>query len=289
MSLAEAQEQGETQGQPHSFYVKVSGGLGVDKEVIRLTLEEVFSKKLQDEGSIHRAIEKNRKRVNQLIVRLGNEAAKKLDLKGIHPEIIKLIGSLNYRTSHRQNQYFHSLEVATLAGLIAMELGVDPQLARRAGILHDIGKVLDYRIEGSHAVISGDYAANFGENTDVVDTVLSHHDDKVVETPHAYILKTADALSGARPGARVDMEEGYSRRMDGISGVVNSFQDAGVLSSVIMHAGREVHVFVDSHKVQQSNMNDLATNIARKLEDEVEYPGQIRVTIIRRTEVAEVA
>ena len=220
---------------------------------------------------------------------MGQEASHILHLKSIHPEILKLIGSLNYRTSHRQNQYYHSLEVACLAGMLADEIGVDSTLAKRSGILHDIGKVLDYKIEGSHAVISGDYAQKYGENTDVVDTVLSHHDDKVVETPFAYILKAADAMSGARPGARVDMEEGYNRRIDGISGVINSFQENGVTGSAIMHAGREVHIYVDNHKVKQSELDGLAKNIAEKLENEVEYPGQIRVTVIRRTEITEVA
>ena len=149
--------------------------------------------------------------------------------------------------------------------------------------------MLDYKIEGSHAVISADYATRFGENEVVVDTVLAHHDDKIVETPFAYILKAADAMSGARPGARVDMEEGYNRRIDGISGVVNSFQELGVTGSAIMHAGREVHVYVDNNKVKNSQIPDLAKNIAEKLEAEVEYPGQIRVTVIRRTEITEVA
>jgi ribonuclease Y len=221
---------------------------------------------------------------------MGEDAIKILGLKkSMHPEILKLIGSLNYRTSHRQNQYYHSLEVARLAGMIADEVGVDCELAKRSGILHDIGKVLDYKIEGSHAVISGDYAMRFGEDENVVDTVLAHHDDKAVETPFAYILKAADAMSGARPGARVDMEEGYNRRIDGISGVVNSFADMGVVGSGIMYAGREVHIYVDNARVKQGDISDLANNIAKKLEAEVEYPGQIRVTVIRRTEVTEVA
>ena len=173
--------------------------------------------------------------------------------------------------------------------MIADEIGVSNLHAKRAGILHDIGKALDYKIEGSHAVISGDYAIRYGEKEDIVDTVLAHHDDKIVETPFAYILKAADALSGARPGARVDMEEGYHRRIDGISGVVNSFQEQGVTGSAIMHAGREVHVFVDNNKVKQTEINGLAEGIAKKLEEEVEFPGQIRVTVIRRTEITEVA
>ena len=208
----------------------------------------------------------------------------------MHPEILKLIGSLNYRTSHRQNQYYHSIEVARLAGMIADEIGVNNIHAKRAGIfLHDIGKALDYKIEGSHAVISGDYAIRYGEKEDVVDTVLAHHDDKIVETHLLYILKAADALSGSTSWSKRDMEEGYHRRIDGISGVVNSFQEQGVTGSAIMHAGREVHVFVDNNKVKQTDINGLAEGIAKNLKKKLNFPGQIRVTVIRRTEITEVA
>ncbi|WP_158998406.1 HD domain-containing protein [Pigmentibacter ruber] len=270
--------------------LKIAGGSGVDKEVIRLTLEEILNKDIFSEDKIQNIFDRNRKNIDRYILRIGEDAIKSLGLANdMHPEILKLIGSLNYRTSHRQNQYFHSIEVARLAGMIADEIGVSNLHAKRAGILHDIGKALDYKIEGSHAVISGDYAIRYGEKEDVVDTVLAHHDDKIVETPFAYILKAADALSGARPGARVDMEEGYHRRIDGISGVVNSFQEQGVTGSAIMHAGREVHVFVDNNKVKQTEINGLAEGIAKKLEEEVEFPGQIRVTVIRRTEITEVA
>lgn len=270
--------------------IKIAGGAGVDKEIIRLTLEEILNKEIFNPNKIKSILEKHRRQIDKIVLNLGEEAMKILGLKTkMDPEILKLIGSLNYRTSHRQNQYYHSIEVARLAGMIAEEIGVDSEITKRAGILHDIGKVLDYKIEGSHAVISADYATRFGEEEVVVDTVLAHHDDKIVETPYAYILKAADALSGARPGARVDMEEGYNRRIDGISGVVHSFQDLGVTGSAIMHAGREVHVYVDNNKVKNDQIPDLAKNIAEKLEAEVEYPGQIRVTVIRRTEITEVA
>jgi ribonuclease Y len=173
--------------------------------------------------------------------------------------------------------------------MLADEVGVDSMLAKRSGLLHDIGKVLDWKIEGSHAVISGDYATRFGEAENVVDTVLAHHDDKVVETPHAFILKAADAMSGARPGARVDMEEGYQMRLANINEVVTSFSGRGVMGNVIMHAGREIHVFVDNRRVRQDNMEVLAQDICKKLVSDVQFPGQIRVTIVRRVEVSEVA
>jgi len=268
---------------------KISGGAGVDKEIIRLSLDEILSRNVQNPDKIRAVISKHRKHVDRFILKLGEEAVKILGLPAPHPEILRLIGSLNYRTSHRQNQYFHSLEVARLAGMLADEVGVDPALAKRSGILHDIGKVLDWKIEGSHAVISGDYATRFGEEEIVVDTVLSHHDDKVVETPHAYILKAADAMSGARPGARVDMEEGFQIRIQNINDVVTSFSGRGVTSTAIMHAGREVHVFVDNRRVRQDGMDTLAADICTKLQSDVEFPGQIRVTLVRRVEVSEVA
>ena len=278
----------EVQEAPASM-LKITGGAGIDKEMIRLTLEDMISHNIFEEERVKLIIKKHKTFLDKTVLKMGDEAIRALGLKPVHLEIAKLIGSLNYRTSHRQNQYFHSMEVSRLAGMIAQEVGVDPILAKRAGILHDIGKALDYKIEGSHAVISGDYATRFGEAEDVVDTVLAHHDDKIVETPHAYILKAADAMSGARPGARVDMEEGYHRRIDGISSVVNSFQEQGVSNLAIMHAGREVHVFVDNNRIKEQDIAQLAKEIATKLEDEVEYPGQIKVTVIRRTEISAVA
>ncbi len=269
--------------------IKIAGGSGVEKEALRLTFEEMIGRGEFALGRVIEIREKFRKQLDKLTLKFGEEAAKVLGLQGIHPEILKLIGSLNFRTSHRQNQYYHSLEVGRLAGMLANELGIDATLAKRAGLLHDIGKALDYRIEGSHAVISGDYASRFGESQEVVDTVLSHHDDKIVETPHAYVLKAADALSGARPGARVEMEEGYQKRIESIAAVVDSFQKSGVNSSVIMNAGREVHVFVDSRRVKEKDAEPLASAIVQKLTSDVEFPGQIRVTVVRRTEVTEVA
>jgi ribonuclease Y len=269
--------------------LKIVGGAGTDKEVIRLVLEEVVGKNLYHPDRARPLIQKYRKQVDRIILKMGEEACRILELRNIHPEILKLIGSLNYRTSHRQNQYFHSLEVARLAGMLANEIGVDHQLAKRSGLLHDIGKALDYKIEGSHAVISGDCAVRFGEEEVVVDTVLAHHDDKIVETAHAYILKAADAMSGARPGARVDMEEGYQKRIEGIAEVVKSFESAGVMGSAIMSAGREVHVFVDNRRIKERDTQPLASKIARKLESDVQFPGQIKVTIVRRIEVSEVA
>ena len=179
------------------------------------------------------------------------------------------------------------LEVAQLAGLLAGELGEDPDVAKRCGLLHDIGKGIDYRIEGSHAVISGDYADRYGENQIICNTVMSHHNDLVMETPMSYILKTADTLSGARPGARVNLEEGYQIRLSAIDQVVRSFP--GILKIAIMNGGREVHIDVNHNKVKENQLENFTSAIAKKIEEEVAYPGQIKVLVTRRFEASSVA
>lgn len=272
------------------FSLKIAGGWGVDKEILRTTLEDALKASNFDNKYLKKLYDKHKNQIHNFILKIGQKAVELLDLKkSVHPEILKLVGSLNFRTSHRQNQYYHSLEVATFAGMIAEELGINKDIAMRSGLLHDIGKSIDYRIEKSHAVISGEYAEKYGESQDIIDPVLAHHDDKIVETPYAYVLKAADAMSGARPGARVDMEEGYNRRIDGISVAVSSFKDDGVIGSAIMHAGREIHVYVNNQKIKESQIQPLAKKIVKKLEDDVEYPGQIKVTVIRRMEASEVA
>ena len=174
-----------------------------------------------------------------------------------------------------------------LAGLVAEELGVDPTAAKRCGLLHDIGKVLDYRIEGSHAVISGDYADRFGESRYICDTLMSHHNDLVLETPLAHVLKTADTLSGARPGARVNLEEGYQDRLRDIDDVVRGFP--GITKSAIMNGGREIHIEVHHKRVREDEIETMTAAIARKLETDVAFPGQIKVMITRRFESSTVA
>lgn len=275
------------EGKPATF--RISGGSGAEREILRNTIDEAINRQVFALDGVLKIRDKHRAQTESLIARLGDEAVRNLRLKGMDSELRKLIGSLMYRTSHRQNQYFHSLEVATLAGMLAHEIGVEAEPVKRSGLLHDIGKALDYRLEGSHAVISGTYAEKFGEPSDVVDTVWAHHDDRIVETPAAFILKAADAMSGARPGARAEMEEGFQKRIEAIETVIRSFEKRGVVNSAIMHAGREIHVFVDNRHVSEQDAGELARQIAGRLESDVEYPGQIRVTVVRRTEVTEVA
>jgi ribonuclease Y len=268
--------------------IKLAGGMGVEREAARLALTEIV--KLNHHSAWPKIAEYYKKQkdlLDQQAMKLGRQAILELRLEGIHPEVQKLVGYLNWRTSYRQNQYLHSFEVAVLAGLVAEELGVDPTAAKRCGLLHDIGKVLDYRIEGSHAVISGDYADRYGEQRYICDTLMSHHNDLVLETPLAHVLKTADTLSGARPGARVNLEEGYQDRLRDIDDVIRSFQ--GITKSAIMNGGREIHIEVNHKRVKEEDIENLTTAIARKLEQDVAFPGQIKVLITRRFESSTVA
>jgi ribonuclease Y len=268
--------------------IKLAGGMGVEREAARLALTEIV--KLSPHSSwpkIAEFYQRHRAMLDQQALKMGRQATMELRLDGIHLEIQKLIGYLNWRTSYRQNQFLHSFEVAVLAGLVAEEVGVDPTLAKRCGLLHDIGKVLDYRIEGSHAVISGDYADRFGETRLICDTVMSHHNDLVLETPLSYVLKTADTLSGARPGARVNLEEGYQDRLRDIDDVVRGFH--GITKSAIMNGGREIHIEVNNKRVKEEELEILTAAIARKLETDVAFPGQIKVMITRRFESSTVA
>ena len=259
----------------------------MDKEAARLTLDEIIPRGPNAWAKVQRTYEKHRKNLDVQAQKLGRQAVTELKLTDIHPEIQRMVGALNWRTSYRQNQFHHSLEVAKLAGIVANELGVDPELAKRSGLLHDIGKGIDYRIEGSHAVISGDYADRYGESKIVCDTVMSHHNDLVLETALSYVLKSADTLSGARPGARINLEEGYQVRLLAIEEVVRSFP--GITKMSIMNGGREVHIDVNHKKIKEGELESFTASIARKLEENVAFPGQIRVLVSRRFESTAVA
>ena len=266
--------------------LKLGGGFGPHREAARLALEESLSHRHQW-GNISQSFEKHRQNIENEALKLGQKAIQELKLENIHPELMRMVGHLNWRTSYRQNQYLHTLEVARFAGILAHELGEDPNLAKRSGLIHDIGKSIDYRIDGSHAVISGDYADRFGEVRTVCDTAMSHHNDLVLETPLSYILKTADTLSGARPGARVNLEEGYNIRLSAIDEAVRSFK--GVQKIEIMNGGREVHVQVAPERVAEQDLEKLSADIAKSIEETVAYPGTIKVLVSRRFEVVSVA
>ncbi len=266
--------------------VRFGGGYGISREAAKYTIADLNLKKIS-RSDLKRTYQTHIEKFNAEAIKLGRMAAAELQLGPVAEEVLRMVGALNWRTSYRQNQFYHSLEVAKLAGILALELGVDPEQAKRSGLLHDIGKGIDYRIDGSHAVISGDYADRFGESKIVCDAVMSHHADVIIESPLAYVLRAADTLSGARPGARVNLEEGYQDRLSSIVDVVRAFP--GVAKVEIMNGAREVHVEVHHKKVQEGDLASLSSAIARKIEQDVAFPGQIRVMVARRFEVTAVA
>lgn len=267
--------------------IKLAGGAGINREAVRLAMTELLPKGAANWAKAVNFYDKHRQALEIQAVKLGREAIREVQLENIHPEIQKLVGYLNWRTSYRQNQWYHTVEVAKLAGIIAHELGVDPDAAKRVGLMHDIGKAIDYRIEGSHAVISGDYADRYGESRLICDTVMSHHNDLLVETALAYVLRAADTLSGARPGARVNLEEGYQMRLSGIDNAVRSFP--GIISCSIMNGAREVHVEVNHKRIKEQDLESLSQGIAKKIKDEVAFPGEIKILVSRRFEATAVA
>lgn len=281
--------QAETEQGSRVVAMKFAGGFGIFREAAKLTLSEWLTQKKLSAHSfaMEEVYQKHLRKLNKQARMLGKKAITNLGLYDVHPELQYLIGSLNWRTSYRQNQWLHTMEVAVLAGILAREIGEDASAAKRSGLLHDIGKALDYRIEGSHAVISGDYADRFGEDKLICDTVMSHHSDLVLENPLAFTLMAADTLSGARPGARVNIEEGYQLRLSSISDTVKSFP--GVDNMIIMNGGREVHVSVNHQKVSELRARQLAREIAEKIEEDVSYPSQIKVQISRMVQSQAVA
>ncbi len=270
-----------------ALFIKVVGGFGISREAVRLTLEKLLAQDHSQWSKATTLFLTQSARLENEAARLGKRATEILKIKDIHPELQKLVGSLNWRTSYRQNQWYHTIEVAQFAGILAYELDIDTDDAKRVGLLHDIGKAIDYRIDGSHAVISGDYADRFGEKRFICDTVMSHHADIIVESPLAFVLQAADTLSGARPGARVNLEEGYQVRLTAIHDVVKSF--SGIQDLAVMNGGREVHIQVHNEQVTEKEVKPLTEAIARKIEQEVAYPGQIKILVTRTYESSAVA
>ena len=255
-------------------------------EPVRREIARVMLEKLISDGRIHPArieemYEKARREVENTIKEEGERAVIEAGVNGIHPELIKLLGRLRYRTSYGQNVLNHSLEVAYLAGIMASELGLDPTLARRAGLLHDIGKALDHEIEGSHVEIGVDVARKYKESETVVHAIHAHHGDVEAKTVIACIVQAADAISAARPGARRENLENYIKRLEKLEEITSSFD--GVERSFAIQACREIRIIVKPEKIKDDQMVLLARDICRKIESDVEYPGQIKVNIIRES------
>lgn len=265
--------------------VIISGFDPVRREVARLSLEALMQDGRIHPGRIEEVVTKTKKDLFKSIKADGEKACLELGLVSMNAELQKVLGSLKYRTSYAQNNYTHSIEVGMLSGLMAAELGVDVKMARRAGLLHDLGKAMDHSIEGSHAVIGAEFAKRYGEAETVCHAIRAHHEDEKPRTVMAYIVQAADALSSARPGARKSMAENYIQRLEDLESIANSFE--GVERTFAIQAGREIRVLVDSSRVTDEQALMLSRDIARKVEKEMNFPGQIKISVVRETRAVE--
>ncbi len=249
------------------------------REVARVSLERLIADGRIQPARIEEVVEKVRIELDEEIYKIGENTVLQLGLHGMHNELVKLIGRMKYRSSYGQNILEHSVEVAYLTGIMAAELGLDVMLAKRSGLLHDIGKVLDKEIEGPHALIGYELTKKYRENAIVCNAVGAHHDDIEMEHPIAALVQSADAISGARPGARREPIEGYAKRLETLETIAKSFE--GVAKTYAIQAGREVRVVVEHERIDDVYADKLAYDIAQKIESDMEYPGQIKVTVIR--------
>jgi ribonuclease Y len=253
----------------------------VRREIARLTLEKLLQDGRIHPARIEEAYYQSKSDIDQHIVEVGEQAVFEAGVGAVHPELAKLLGRLHYRTSYGQNVLAHSIECAHLAALIAAELGASAKTARRAALLHDIGKAVDHEVEGPHALIGAEIAKRLGRSPRIVHAIAAHHGEEEPATVEAFIVATADAISGGRPGARRDMLERYIQRLEALEGVANSFD--GVDKSFAIQAGREVRILVRPDSIDDLGATRLARDVAKKIEETLEYPGQIKVTVIRET------
>jgi ribonuclease Y len=259
----------------------------VRREVARLALEKLVADGRIHPGRIEEVVEKSRKEVDAGIIETGEQAAYEVNVHGLHPEIIKLIGRMKWRTSYGQNILLHSKEVAWLAGIMAEELGLDAVMARRGALLHDMGKVLTHEHEGTHVQLGVEIATKHGEHPLVVNCIAAHHDDVPHESEISVLVQAADAISGSRPGARREAFETYVKRLEGLEKIASSYR--GVDRVFAIQAGREIRVIVNPEDVDDARMQSLTEEIARRVETELQYPGQIKVVAIREKRATDIA
>ncbi len=267
--------------------VIVSGFDPVRREVARIALEKLIADGRIHPGRIEEMVSRAQKEVEAQIKEEGEQATFDSGIHGLHPELIKLLGRLNFRTSYGQNVLKHSLEVCHLAGMMAAEIGADVRLAKRAGLLHDIGKAIDHEVEGPHVTIGADVAKKYRESPAVVHAIAAHHGDLEPETVEAVLVQAADAISAARPGARRETLENYIKRLEKLEEIADSFQ--GVEKSYAIQAGREIRIIVKPDRVDDVIASQMARDIVKRIEGEMEYPGQIKVTVIREIRAVEYA
>ena len=267
--------------------VTISSYDPIKREVAKITLERLISDGRIHPGRIEDVVEKVKKEVAISIKEEGEKAAFEVGIDGLHPEVIKLLGRLKYRTSYSQNVLQHSKEVAFLCGMMAAELGTNVKMAKRAGLLHDIGKAVDHQTEGTHTQIGVDLARRYNESKIVINAIASHHEDVEAESIIAVLVAASDALSASRPGARREMLESYVKRLEQLEKVCDSFK--GVDKAYAIHAGREIRVIVEPDKLNDSEVMFLAKDIAKKIEADMAYPGEIKVTVLREVRAVEYA
>jgi ribonuclease Y len=259
----------------------------IRREIAALALEKLIADGRIHPTRIEEMVEKSKREVEHKIRQEGERAVLETNVHGVHPELIKLLGRLYYRTSYRQNVLQHSIEVAQLAGVLASEIGVDPNMARRAGLLHDVGKALTAEIEGSHVQIGVDVCKKYKENREIIHAIEAHHNDIEPQTVIACIVQAADAISAARPGARSENYENYIKRLEKLEEICTSYE--GVENCYALQAGREIRVMVQPDVINDDNMVLLARQIAQQIEAEMDYPGQIKVNMIRESRVTDYA
>lgn len=267
--------------------VLISSHSPIRREIARVTLERLIADGRIHPGRVEEVVKRAEQEVEEAVREAGQRAVLELGVHGLHPEIIKLLGMLKYRYSYGQNVLMHSIETAYICGIMAAELGLNEKQARRAGLLHDLGKAVSHEIEGSHAIIGGEVARKHGESAKIVNAIAAHHGEVKAETVLAPLVDAADALSGARPGARREVLESYVRRLEALERISNSF--TGVEKSFALQAGREVRIIVNPSSISDGEALLLAREVVKKIENEVTYPGQIKVTVVRETRATEFA